>query len=287
MLYHFLFPLADDYTLFNLFRYLTFRAGGAVMTAMLIAFVMGPAMIRWLRKWQGQGQPIRIDGPESHLKKQGTPTMGGIMILFSVSVSVLLWADLTNPYMWAVMIVTLGYGFIGFMDDYLKVSKKNTKGLAGKLKIVGQFFFAGIAAYIITLNQPESLQTHLALPFFKDLLINLGWFFPVFAVFVMIGSSNAVNLTDGLDGLATVPVIIASGVFALIAYLIGHAVFADYLQIHFVPRCGGTRRYFRGCDWRLYRFFMVQRPPCYGVHGGYGVPCPWRHLGGQRGCDET
>ncbi|WP_028878825.1 phospho-N-acetylmuramoyl-pentapeptide-transferase [Terasakiella pusilla] len=238
MLYHLLFPLADEYTVFNLFKYLTFRTGGAVMTAMLIAFIIGPSMIRWLRQWQGQGQPIRNDGPESHLKKQGTPTMGGIMILFSMSVSVLLWADLTNMYFWAVMLVTLGYGLIGFTDDYLKVSKKNTKGLSGKLKLLGQILFAGIAAYMIALTQPDSLNTHLALPFFKDVLINLGWFFPVFGVFVMIGASNAVNLTDGLDGLATVPVIIACGVFAIIAYLIGNAVFSGYLQIHYVPGAG-------------------------------------------------
>lgn len=238
MLYHLLFPLADDYTFFNLFRYLTFRAGGAVMTAMILAFVLGPRMITWLRQWQGQGQPIRVDGPESHLAKQGTPTMGGIMILLSLSVSVFLWADLTNPYMWAVMIVTLGYGLIGFTDDYLKVSKKNTKGLPGKLKLLGQLIFATIAAVIVTKTQPMDMNSHLALPFVKDLLVNLGWFFPVFAVFVMIGASNAVNLTDGLDGLATVPVIIACGVFAIIAYLVGNAVFSDYLQIHYVPGSG-------------------------------------------------
>ncbi|WP_411576866.1 phospho-N-acetylmuramoyl-pentapeptide-transferase [Terasakiella sp. A23] len=230
--------MADEFAVFNLFRYLTFRTGGAVMTAMLIAFVIGPSMIRWLRQWQGQGQPIRDDGPESHLKKQGTPTMGGIMILLSMTISVLLWADLTNTYVWAVMMVTLGYGLIGFADDYLKVSKKNTKGLPGKMKLIGQFGFAGFAAIIIASAQPESLNSHLALPFFKDVLINLGWFFPVFAIFVMIGASNAVNLTDGLDGLATVPVIIACGVFAIIAYLIGNAVFSGYLQIHYVPGAG-------------------------------------------------
>ncbi|WP_417820065.1 phospho-N-acetylmuramoyl-pentapeptide-transferase [Terasakiella sp.] len=238
MLYHLLFPLADQFAVFNLFRYLTFRTGGAVMTAMVIAFIIGPRLIRWLRQWQGQGQPIRDDGPESHLKKQGTPTMGGIMILTSMTISVLLWADLSNPYIWAVMLVTLGYGFIGFTDDYLKVSKKNTKGLSGKLKLLGQLLFAGIAAFIVASVQPESLNTHLALPFFKDVLLNLGIFFPIFAVLVMIGSSNAVNLTDGLDGLATVPVIIAVGVFAIFSYLVGNFVFADYLQIHYVPGAG-------------------------------------------------
>ncbi|SCA57413.1 phospho-N-acetylmuramoyl-pentapeptide transferase [Candidatus Terasakiella magnetica] len=238
MLYHLLFPLADQIPVFNLFRYLTFRTGGAVMTAMIIAFIIGPKMIHWLRQWQGQGQPIRDDGPESHLKKQGTPTMGGIMILSSMSISVLLWADLSNPYIWSVMLVTLGYGLIGFADDYLKVSKKNTKGLPGKMKLLGQLVFAGIASVIIASVQPETLNTHLALPFFKDVLLNFGWFFPVFAIVVMIGSSNAVNLTDGLDGLATVPVIIATGVFAIISYLVGHFVFSSYLQIHHVPGAG-------------------------------------------------
>ncbi len=238
MLYHLLFPMADEYTVFNLFKYLTFRTGGAVMTAMIIAFIIGPRFICWLRQWQGQGQPIRDDGPESHLVKQGTPTMGGIMILLSMTISVVLWADLSNPYVWAVMMVTLGYGMIGFADDYLKVSKKNTKGLSGKLKLLGQLLFAGLAAVIIASVQPQELNSHLAVPFFKDVLINLGWFFPIFAVFVMIGASNAVNLTDGLDGLATVPVIIACGVFAIISYLVGHAVFSGYLQIHYVPGAG-------------------------------------------------
>lgn len=238
MLYNLLFPLADQFAVFNLFKYLTFRTGGAVMTAMVIAFIIGPRFIRWLRQWQGQGQPIRDDGPESHLVKQGTPTMGGIMILLSMTISVVLWADLSNPYVWAVMMVTLGYGVIGFADDYLKVSKKNTKGLSGKLKLLGQLLFAGLAAVIIASVQPQGLNSHLAVPFFKDVLVNLSWFFPVFAVFVMIGASNAVNLTDGLDGLATVPVIIACGVFAIISYLVGHAVFSGYLQIHYVPGAG-------------------------------------------------
>ncbi len=238
MLYHLLFPLADQVPVFNLFRYLTFRTGGAVMTAMIIAFFIGPSVIRWLRQWQGQGQPIRDDGPESHLKKQGTPTMGGIMILTSMTISVLLWANLSNPFIWAVMLVTLGYGAIGFADDYLKVSKKNTRGLPGKLKLIGQFGFAAIAAIIIASAQPDDMSTHLAVPFFKDVLLNLGLFFPVFGVVVMVGASNAVNLTDGLDGLATVPVIIATGVFAIITYLVGHAVFAEYLQLHNVPGAG-------------------------------------------------
>lgn len=239
MLYNLLYPFAGDVQLFNLFKYQTFRSGGAVLTALLLTFVFGPRMIRWLKVKQGKGQPIREDGPESHLKtKQGTPTMGGVMILFAVSVSTLLWADLTNHYVWAVLFITVSYGLIGFLDDYLKVSKRNTKGLSGKLKLVGQFGAALLAALWISAATPDTISTHLSVPFFKDFLPNLGFFYILFSMFVMVGSSNAVNLTDGLDGLAIVPIMIASGCFALIAYLVGNAVFADYLQIHMVPGAG-------------------------------------------------
>ncbi|MTJ82059.1 MAG: phospho-N-acetylmuramoyl-pentapeptide-transferase [Telmatospirillum sp.] len=236
MLYNLLFPLADQVGLFNLFKYITFRTGGAVATALLISFLAGPAVIRWLKRKQGHGQPIRTDGPETHLlTKKGTPTMGGFLILLAVTLSTLLWADLTNPYVWIVLMVTLGYGLIGFTDDYLKVSKRNTKGLPGKLKLAGQIVIACVAAGLITRLAPEQLSTAMTVPFFKNVLLQLGWGYLAMAVFVMVGASNAVNITDGLDGLATVPVMIASGVFALISYLVGHAVFANYLQIHHVP----------------------------------------------------
>jgi phospho-N-acetylmuramoyl-pentapeptide-transferase len=239
MLYNLLFPLADQVGLFNLFKYLTFRTGGAVLTALLISFLAGPAVIRWLRKRQGHGQPIRTDGPESHLlTKKGTPTMGGFLILLALSLSTLLWADLSNAYVWIVLLVTLLYGLIGFADDYLKVSKRNTKGLPGKLKLLAQVVVATIAAVCIMSLEPAELSQALAVPFFKTLLLQLGWGYIAMAVFVMVGASNAVNLTDGLDGLATVPVMIAAGVFALISYLVGHAVFANYLQIHHVPGSG-------------------------------------------------
>jgi phospho-N-acetylmuramoyl-pentapeptide-transferase len=239
MLYNLLYPLADEFQLFNLFKYLTFRSGGAVLTSLILSFVLGPRLIRWLKQKQGKGQPIREDGPASHLvTKQGTPTMGGVMILLSVTVSTLLWADIRNPYVWIVLMVTLGFGFIGFMDDYLKVSKRNTKGLRGKFKLVLQFFIAAAAcAWIMAVADPKQ-ATHLAIPFFKDFFPDLGWFYLVFGVFVMIGASNAVNLTDGLDGLAIVPIMIAAGCFALISYLVGNAVFASYLQIHPVPGSG-------------------------------------------------
>ncbi len=239
MLFHILFPLAEQFGALNVFRYITFRTGGAMMTALIVSFLFGPVLIELLRARQGHGQPIRDDGPESHLlTKKGTPTMGGVLILLAVCVSTLLWADLTNPYVWGVLAVTIGFGAIGFIDDFLKVSKRNTKGLAGKLKLLMQLAIAGVATFWILSHMPEDLQTTLALPFFKDLLLDLGWVFVIFAVFVMVGSSNAVNLTDGLDGLAIVPVMIAAGVFGFIAYLTGNTIFSNYLQLHYVPGAG-------------------------------------------------
>ncbi|WP_207476875.1 phospho-N-acetylmuramoyl-pentapeptide-transferase [Arenibaculum pallidiluteum] len=238
MLYHLLFPLADEFQLFNLFRYLTFRTGGAVLTAAVISFVFFPNLIRWLRTKQGEGQPIRSDGPETHFKKKGTPTMGGLMILISVIISTLLWVDLSNAYVWIVVMVTIGFGMIGFGDDYLKLTKRNPKGLSGKGKLICQIAIGLVAGALITWVSTPANANGLSLPFFKDVLINLGILFIPFAAFVMVGASNAVNLTDGLDGLAIVPVMIASACFGLIAYLVGNAVFANYLQIHHVPGTG-------------------------------------------------
>ena len=239
MLFNLLPAFADDFQFFNLFRYLTFRAGGAVITALTLSFVIGPSLIRWLKRKQGEGQPIREDGPESHLlTKRGTPTMGGVLILFSLTVSTLLWADLSNPYVWIVLLVTGGFGLIGFADDYLKLTKRNTKGLSGKLKLTAQLAISGSAAAVIMTTADPALATSISVPFFKDLLVDLGILFIPFAMIVMTGSSNAVNLTDGLDGLAIVPVMIAAGVFALIAYLAGNTVFSEYLQILYVPGAG-------------------------------------------------
>lgn len=239
MLYNLLVPLADDYQFFNLFRYLTFRSGGAIMTAMLICFVIGPAMIRWLKTKQKQGQPIREDGPESHLlTKQGTPTMGGLMMLFSVFISTILWADIENDYVWIALFVTGGYGLLGFMDDYLKVTKRNTKGVSGKMKLALQFLIALIAILWIQHTADASSATHLAIPFWKSLLVDLSWFYIPFVLVVIVGASNAVNLTDGLDGLAIVPIMIAASCFALISYLVGNQVFSAYLQIVSVPGTG-------------------------------------------------
>jgi len=237
MLY-WLSDLSSEFAILNVFRYLTFRAAGAVVTALLVAFIFGPSIIRWLKAKQGYGQPIRTDGPKTHLVKQGTPTMGGVMMLLGIAVATVLWADLSNRYVWITLFVTLSYGFIGFMDDYMKVTKRSVGGLKGKLKIVLEFAVALIAAYWISATSTPQLANHLAMPFFKEAIFNLGFLFLPVAMFVMVGAANAVNLTDGLDGLAIVPVMIAAGVFVIIAYLIGNTVFANYLQVHYVPGAG-------------------------------------------------
>jgi phospho-N-acetylmuramoyl-pentapeptide-transferase len=239
MLYNLLRPFADQFILFNLVRYITFRSGAACLTALIVSFWLGPMVIRWLRSMQKHGQPIREDGPERHLvEKKGTPTMGGLLILFALTISTLLWVDLRNGYVWAVLFVTLGYGALGFWDDYLKVTKRNTKGVPGKVKLIIQAGVGLIAAIWIAWLSRGPLGTALTLPVFKDVVIQLGWFFPVFGMLVMMGASNAVNLTDGLDGLAIVPTIICAGVFALIAYLVGNRIFADYLQLNPVAGAG-------------------------------------------------
>ncbi len=239
MLYHLLYPLTEEIGFFNLFRYITFRTGAAVVTALLVSFLFGPWLIDWLRVKQGKGQPIRSDGPQSHLvTKKGTPTMGGVLILLGVSVATLLWADLTNRYVWIVLFVTIGFGLIGFADDFLKVTRYNVRGVPGKLKLVVEALIAAIAVIAFQMVTKSPLGSSLTVPFFKDVLLDMGVFFVVIGVFVIVGASNAVNLTDGLDGLAIVPVMIASASFALIAYLVGNIVFANYLQIHFVAGTG-------------------------------------------------
>ena len=238
MLYNLLTPLADEFILFNLFRYLTFRTGGAIMTALLICFLIAPRMIRWLKSKQGSASNIRAYLEEAHKSKAGTPTMGGLMILISVTVSTLLWADLSNPFVWLALLVLVGYGLIGFGDDYLKLTKKNSKGLPGKLKLAAQMLIGLVVTLGVMQALPDKIDTHVAIPFFKSLFFNLSWFFIPWALLVMVGASNAVNLTDGLDGLAIVPVAIAASCFGLISYLAGHAVFSEYLQIPYVPGTG-------------------------------------------------
>ncbi len=238
MLYNLLVPFADDFIIFNLFRYITFRTGCAIMTALLICFLIAPAMIRWLKKQQAGASNIREHLEDAHIAKAGTPTMGGLMILISVTVSTLLWADLTNIFVWLAILVMVGYGMIGFADDYLKLTKKNSKGLPGRLKLLFQLVIGLVATIGIMAVLPVQMNSHIAIPFFKDFMINLWWFFVPWAVIVMIGASNAVNLTDGLDGLAIVPVAIAAACFGLIAYLVGNAIYATYLHIPYVPGTG-------------------------------------------------
>ncbi|MEM6413103.1 MAG: phospho-N-acetylmuramoyl-pentapeptide-transferase [Pseudomonadota bacterium] len=254
MLYYFLTPFADQFQLFNVVRYLTFRTGGAIVTALLISFVLGPPLIEWMRRKQGKGQPIRADGPQTHIiEKTGTPTMGGVLILFSLVISTALWARLDNAYVWIVMGVTLSYGVLGFIDDYLKVTKQKADGVVGSVKLITQFAVALAAGYFCVQalssdpQAPAGIATSVGVPFFPIRLfedwfsapgVPLGMLIIPFAAFVIVGASNTVNLTDGLDGLATVPVMIAAATYALIAYLVGNAIYAEYLGVPFVPGAG-------------------------------------------------
>ena len=262
MLYNLARPYADQFIVANLFRYLTFRSGAACLTALFLSFVLGPMVIRWLRSVQRGGQPIREDGPARHLvEKKGTPTMGGVLILLSLSISTLLWADLRNGFVWAVLLLTLGYGAIGFVDDFLKLSRRNTKGVSGRSKMIAQLVMGLVCAITMTVLIGGRLGTGLTLPVFKDVLIPFGFAFPLVGMFVMVGASNAVNLTDGLDGLAIVPTIIAAGVFALIAYLVGNRVFADYLQLHPVPGVGELGVFLAGLIGAGLGFLWYNAPP--------------------------
>ncbi|HEV3241821.1 MAG TPA: phospho-N-acetylmuramoyl-pentapeptide-transferase [Methyloceanibacter sp.] len=238
MLY-WLTELTGELSAFNIFRYITFRTGGALITALLFVFLFGPGIIKSLRIRQGKGQPIRADGPERHLlQKRGTPTMGGLMILSGVTVATLLWGNLHNPYVWVVLIVTLVYGAVGLYDDYLKVTKQSVEGSRGRVRLLIETSIALIATYVIASVGQPPLSTALAIPFFKNVLIDLGWLFVPFGAFIIVGAGNAVNLTDGLDGLAIVPVMIAAATFGFISYFVGNALFAEYLQIHFVQGTG-------------------------------------------------
>ncbi|GHH01316.1 phospho-N-acetylmuramoyl-pentapeptide-transferase [Pseudodonghicola xiamenensis] len=237
MLY-WLTALSDGGDFFNLFRYITFRAGGAFLTALVFGFMFGRPLIDVLRKKQGKGQPIRDDGPQSHLSKAGTPTMGGLLIVGSLVTATLLWARLDNSFVWLVLFVTLAFALIGFADDYAKVSRQNTKGVPGKLRLALGVIIAVIAAFWAGWSHPADLQNQLALPVFKNVLINLGYFYVPFVVIVIVGAANAVNLTDGLDGLAIMPVMIAAGTLGIIAYAVGRIDFTEYLDVHYVPGTG-------------------------------------------------
>jgi phospho-N-acetylmuramoyl-pentapeptide-transferase len=238
MLY-WLADLSGTISIFNVFRYLTVRTGGAMFTAAAFVFLFGPWIIDHLRLRQGKGQPIREDGPESHLlAKRGTPTMGGLMILSGVTVTTLLWANLLNPYVWIVLGVTLSFGLVGFYDDYLKVTKQSHGGFAGRLRLILEAAVGLVACWaLVSLGRPP-FATSLTIPFFKELVVNFGWFFIVLGAFVIVGAGNAVNLTDGLDGLAIGPVMIAAGCFGVFSWVVGNAVVTEYLQLHFVAGTG-------------------------------------------------
>jgi len=235
MLYHLLYPLHVDYSFFNVFRYITFRTIYASITALLLCFILGPWLIRELGSHQ-IGQAIRRDGPESHLVKEGTPTMGGLLIVLAVVIPTLLWANLTNSYIWIAVFVTVGFGAVGFLDDYKKVIRKDSKGLSARWKFLLQILLAGVAAVLIYMD--IGINDRVGIPFFKRLNPSLGVFYIPFIILVIVGASNAVNLTDGLDGLAIGPSIVAAGTYMLFAYLTGHVKIANYLQILYVPGAG-------------------------------------------------
>ncbi len=253
--------LSDGGDFFNLFRYITFRAGGAFLTALLFGFIFGQPLINVLRRTQGKGQPIRNDGPEGHFVKAGTPTMGGLLIVGALLTSTLLWARLDNPFIWVVLFVTMSFAAIGFADDYAKVSKQTTAGVSGKVRLLLGFLIAGIAAYVSALYHPAELQNQLALPVFKDTLINLGYLFVPFSIIVIVGSANAVNLTDGLDGLAIMPVMIAAGALGVIAYAVGRVDFTEYLDVHYVPGTGEILIFTAGLFGGGLGFLWYNAPP--------------------------
>src|SRR5258708_12008690 len=238
-MFYFLALITGQSTALRLFKYLTFRSGGAVITALLVAFIMGPRFIAWLKVRQGKGQPIRSEGPQRHIiEKQGTPTMGGLLILIPTMVATLLWADLTDAYVWIILFVTFSYGLLGFLDDYYKVTKRTSDGLSGRARLVVEFTVGFLATLAVMRLEGAPLAGMLAVPFLKTVLIPLGAFYILFGGIEISGAANAVNFTDGLDGLAIVPVMIVAATFVLISYLAGNSKFPDYLQINYIPRVG-------------------------------------------------
>ncbi len=261
-MFYWLTELSDGGDFFNLFRYITFRAGGAFFTALCFGFIFGRPLIDLLRRRQGRGQPIREDGPQSHiLEKAGTPTMGGALILGALLVATLLWARLDNAFVWLVMFVTVGFGLIGFLDDYQKVSRRSSKGVSGRVRFAAGLAIAGIASWWAAQLHPEALAWRLALPVLKDVLIDLGLFFVPFAMLVIAGAANAVNLTDGLDGLAIMPSMIAAGTLGVIAYAVGRTDFTEYLGVQYVPGTGELLIFTAGLIGGGLGFLWYNAPP--------------------------
>ncbi len=252
---------SDGGGVFNLFNYITVRAGGAFFTALIFGFLFGRPLIDLLRRRQGRGQPIRADGPASHMAKAGTPTMGGVLILGAVTVATLLFGRLDNPYVWLVLGVTICFGTLGFVDDYAKVRAGDHRGVPGRVRLALGFAIALVAALVVVLVQPPGLEEQLAVPFFKDVLLNLGIVYVPFAMLVVVGSANAVNLTDGLDGLAIMPVMIAAGTLGVIAYAVGRVDFTDYLEVHYVPGTGELLIFCAGLIGGGLGFLWYNAPP--------------------------
>ena len=270
-MFYFLALLSGQAGTLRIFRYLTFRAGGAVITALFVAFVMGPPLIRWLKVRQGKGQPIRAEGPQRHVvEKQGTPTMGGLLILIPTVVATLLWADLSNEYVWIVLFVTFAYGLLGFLDDYYKVTKRSSDGLSGRSRLGIEFSVGFIATYAAMQLEGPGLAGTLAVPFLKTVLIPFGYFFIIVGGCVIAGAANAVNFTDGLDGLAIVPVMIAAATFILIAYLVGNVKFADYLQLHYVAGTGECAVFLAALVGAGLGFLWYNAPPAMVFMGDTG-----------------
>jgi phospho-N-acetylmuramoyl-pentapeptide-transferase len=272
-MFHFLFylPHADQYAVLRLFKYLTFRSGGAVLTALFVAFVLGPPLIRWLKVKQGKGQPIRSDGPQRHIvEKQGTPTMGGLLILIPMLVATLLWADLSNPYVWIVILVTVSYGLLGFADDYLKVTRRSSDGISGRLRLLIEFGVAFLATWLIMQVEDQHLQGLLAVPFFKSVLLQLGFAFILVGGVVIAGAANAVNFTDGLDGLAIMPVMIAAGAFILITYLVGNEKYSSYLQLDYIRDTGELTVFLAALIGAGLGFLWYNAPPAMVFMGDTG-----------------
>jgi phospho-N-acetylmuramoyl-pentapeptide-transferase len=254
--------LSDGGDIFNLFRYITFRAGGAFFTALIFGFIFGRPLINALRRKYAGGQPIREDGPAHHIEtKAGTPTMGGLLILAALTLSTLLWARLDNPYVWLVLSVTVAFGLIGFADDWAKVSRNDNKGVSGRVRLGLGFAIAAVAAIVAVGIHPDELSAQLAVPVFKDVLLNMGWLFVPFAMIVIVGSANAVNLTDGLDGLAIMPVMIAAGTLGVIAYAVGRVDFTEYLDVHYVPGTGELLIFTAGLIGGGLGFLWYNAPP--------------------------
>ncbi|AWD22936.1 phospho-N-acetylmuramoyl-pentapeptide-transferase [Fuscovulum blasticum] len=285
MLY-WLTQFSDGGDVFNLFRYITFRAGGAFVTALVFGFLFGRPLIDLLRRKQGKGQPIRDDGPQTHFAKAGTPTMGGLLILSALMVSTLLWARLDNGYVWIVVLVTMAFGLIGFADDYAKVTKQNTKGVSSRVRFLLGLIIAGLASYAAAQFHPADLTNQLAFPFFKNALLDLGIFFVPFGMIVIVGAANAVNLTDGLDGLAIMPVMIACGTLGIIAYAVGRVDYTTYLDVHYVPGTSELVIFAAGLAGAGLGFLWYNAPPAAVFMGDTGSLALGGALGAMAVCTK-